>query len=307
MTGVPRDAIRELAHAYGRAEHAQLCWTLGITEHHNAVDNVLALINLSLLTGQVGRYGSGLQPLRGQNNVQGGGDMGAIPNRLPGFQELLDPVLRGEVRRGVEHHDPAAPRAAPDRDVRGDGARRAHGRLLRRREPRGRRGRPAARDPAARGARPPRRPGPLPDPDGRARGRRPPGGLHARRGRGDGHLERAPRAARPQGRRAAGPGARRHRARLRARAPPRSRARQPARAGRLGRAALALAHARRHELRAPRPSRRDPVALLGRVPSRRPVPARPPLGRGGRRPRALPAWSSTIRRWTSSTTTSRCG
>ncbi|CAM5396568.1 Molybdopterin-dependent oxidoreductase OS=Streptomyces tendae OX=1932 GN=GUR47_01625 PE=4 SV=1 [Streptomyces tendae] len=94
VTGVPAAAIRELAHAYARAERAQLCWTLGITEHHNGTDNVRALINLSLLTGHVGRYGSGLQPLRGQNNVQGGGDMGAIPNRLPGFQDVLDPEVR---------------------------------------------------------------------------------------------------------------------------------------------------------------------------------------------------------------------
>jgi formate dehydrogenase major subunit len=71
-----------------------ICWTLGITEHHNAVDNVLALINLALLTGHVGRYGSGLNPLRGQNNVQGGGDMGAIPNRLPGFQDVQDAAIR---------------------------------------------------------------------------------------------------------------------------------------------------------------------------------------------------------------------
>ena len=94
VTGVPADAIRELAHAYANAGRAQLCWTLGITEHHNAVDNVFALINLSLLTGHVGRYGSGLQPLRGQNNVQGGGDMGALPNRLPGFQLLEDDAVR---------------------------------------------------------------------------------------------------------------------------------------------------------------------------------------------------------------------
>ncbi|MFF1692494.1 molybdopterin oxidoreductase family protein [Streptomyces sp. NPDC058257] len=94
VTGVPAAAIEELAHAYARAERAQLCWTLGITEHHNGTDNVRALINLSLLTGHVGRYGSGLQPLRGQNNVQGGGDMGAIPNRLPGFQDILDPDSR---------------------------------------------------------------------------------------------------------------------------------------------------------------------------------------------------------------------
>ena len=88
LSGVPAAAIRELAHAYGRADRAILCWTLGITEHHNAVDNVLALINLALLTGHVGKYGSGLNPLRGQNNVQGGGDMGAIPNKLPGFQDI---------------------------------------------------------------------------------------------------------------------------------------------------------------------------------------------------------------------------
>ena len=65
-----------------------ICWTLGITEHHVGVDNVLSLINLALLCGHVGRWGSGLNPLRGQNNVQGGGDMGAIPNKLPGFQDI---------------------------------------------------------------------------------------------------------------------------------------------------------------------------------------------------------------------------
>ena len=88
LSGVPADVIQDVAHTYARADRAQICWTLGITEHHNAVDNVLALINLALLTGNVGRYGAGLNPLRGQNNVQGGGDMGAIPNRLPGFQDM---------------------------------------------------------------------------------------------------------------------------------------------------------------------------------------------------------------------------
>jgi predicted molibdopterin-dependent oxidoreductase YjgC len=94
QTGVPAALVRELAHAYAKADRAMLCWTLGITEHHNAVDNVLALINLALLTGHVGRYGSGLNPLRGQNNVQGGGDMGALPDRLPGFQHVEDDSLR---------------------------------------------------------------------------------------------------------------------------------------------------------------------------------------------------------------------
>jgi formate dehydrogenase major subunit len=99
VTGVPATLIRDLAHAYARAHRAQLCWTLGITEHHNAVDNVLSLINLALLTGHVGRYGSGIAPLRGQNNVQGGGDMGALPDRLPGFQHVENDELRQKFER----------------------------------------------------------------------------------------------------------------------------------------------------------------------------------------------------------------
>jgi predicted molibdopterin-dependent oxidoreductase YjgC len=99
VTGVPAALIREMAHAYARADRAQLCWTLGITEHHNAVDNVRALINLSLLTGHVGRWGSGVCPLRGQNNVQGGGDMGALPDRLPGVQHVENDELRAKFER----------------------------------------------------------------------------------------------------------------------------------------------------------------------------------------------------------------
>jgi formate dehydrogenase major subunit len=98
-TGVPADIIRQVAIEYASAERAILCWTLGITEHHNAVDNVFALINLALLTGHVGRYGSGLNPLRGQNNVQGGGDMGAIPHHLPGFQNLQNDEVRAKFER----------------------------------------------------------------------------------------------------------------------------------------------------------------------------------------------------------------
>jgi formate dehydrogenase major subunit len=99
VTGLAPEEIRRLAHAYARAGRAQICWTLGITEHHNAADNVFALINLALLTGHVGRYGSGLCPLRGQNNVQGGGDMGAIPNKLPGFQDVEDAAARAPFER----------------------------------------------------------------------------------------------------------------------------------------------------------------------------------------------------------------
>lgn len=94
QAGVPAEAIREVAHADAPAERAQICWTLGITEHHNGVDNVLALIDLALLTGHVGRWGSRLVPLWGQNNVQRGGDMGALPNELPGFADVVDAEAR---------------------------------------------------------------------------------------------------------------------------------------------------------------------------------------------------------------------
>ena len=100
VTGVPADVIKRAAETYARADRAVICWTLGITEHHNAVDNVLALINLTLLTGHVGKHGSGVNPLRGQNNVQGGGDMGAIPTRLAGFQDWTkDPAVKAKFDR----------------------------------------------------------------------------------------------------------------------------------------------------------------------------------------------------------------
>jgi predicted molibdopterin-dependent oxidoreductase YjgC len=107
ITGIPGEVIREMAIAYATAETAQICWTLGITEHHNATDNVLALISLAFLTGHVGRYGSGLVPIRGQNNVQGGGDMGALPNKLPGFQDVEDDVARGKFEATWGHEVPA--------------------------------------------------------------------------------------------------------------------------------------------------------------------------------------------------------
>ncbi len=91
ITGVPADDIREVARMYATAEKATLNWTLGITEHHNGADGVFALISLGLLTGHVGKYGSGLNPLRGQNNVQGGGDMGALPDKKVGGWRWDDP------------------------------------------------------------------------------------------------------------------------------------------------------------------------------------------------------------------------
>jgi len=94
VTGVPQEKIRAAARLYATAKRAVIAWTLGITEHHNGTNNVHALINLSLLTGHVGKPGCGLMPLRGQNNVQGGGDMGALPNKLPGFFSVEDAQAR---------------------------------------------------------------------------------------------------------------------------------------------------------------------------------------------------------------------
>ncbi len=123
-TGVPAALIREIAHRFATAPRGMICWTLGITEHHTAVDNVLALINLALLTGHVGRWGTGINPLRGQNNVQGGGDMGALPDRLPGFQHVENDGGAREVRSRLGHRGAATEGLAPVGDVRRDGARR---------------------------------------------------------------------------------------------------------------------------------------------------------------------------------------
>ena len=109
VTGLPEYAIAELAEAYATAESAQICWTLGITEHHTGAENVMALCNLSLLTGHVGRYGSGLVPVRGQNNVQGGGDMGALPNKLTGFQDVANDELRAKFEEAWDCTIPATP------------------------------------------------------------------------------------------------------------------------------------------------------------------------------------------------------
>lgn len=94
VTGVPAALTRELALVYGRADRAQLCWGPGVTGHPQGTATVRALINLSLLTGQVGRYGAGLMPLSGRHNTQGGDDMGALPHRLPGSRDVLDPRAR---------------------------------------------------------------------------------------------------------------------------------------------------------------------------------------------------------------------
>lgn len=90
ISGVDRDLIIQAARLYAQANNAAIYWALGIPEHSHGTDNALSLINLALLTGQIGRPGTGLNPLRGQNNVQGASDSGAMPWHYPGYQRVDD-------------------------------------------------------------------------------------------------------------------------------------------------------------------------------------------------------------------------
>lgn len=92
ITGVPAADIEAAALLYGSADKGAIYYTLGITEHICGVDNVQSLCNLALMTGNLGREGTGINPLRGQNNIQGAGDAGAIPNNYPGFQAVDVPA-----------------------------------------------------------------------------------------------------------------------------------------------------------------------------------------------------------------------
>ncbi|RIK35496.1 MAG: formate dehydrogenase subunit alpha, partial [Chloroflexi bacterium] len=92
ITGVPAADIEAAALLYGAADKGAIYYTLGITEHICGVDNVQSLCNLALMTGNLGREGTGINPLRGQNNIQGAGDAGAIPNNYVGFQAVDNPA-----------------------------------------------------------------------------------------------------------------------------------------------------------------------------------------------------------------------
>jgi formate dehydrogenase alpha subunit len=90
ISGVDRNLIIQAARLYATAKNAAIYWALGIPEHSHGTDNAMSLIHLALLTGQIGRQGTGLNPLRGQNNVQGASDSGAMPWHYPGYQRVDD-------------------------------------------------------------------------------------------------------------------------------------------------------------------------------------------------------------------------
>ena len=92
LTQVDPEDITTAARWYGEGNPAAIYYTLGITEHICGVDNVQSLCNLALMTGNLGKEGGGINPMRGQNNIQGAGDSGALPNNYPGFQTVTDPA-----------------------------------------------------------------------------------------------------------------------------------------------------------------------------------------------------------------------
>ncbi len=96
ICGVPAEAIRQAARLYGKANAAAIYWGMGISQSSHGTDNAISLANLALLTGNIGRPGTGLNPLRGQNNVQGCSDSGGLPNVYPGYQLVNDPDLRSK-------------------------------------------------------------------------------------------------------------------------------------------------------------------------------------------------------------------
>ena len=96
ITGVPAQKILAAARLYAQTDRAGIYYTLGITEHICGTDNVLSVANLALLTGHLGRPYTGVNPLRGQNNVQGACDAGALPNYFPGYQKTDDPLAQAK-------------------------------------------------------------------------------------------------------------------------------------------------------------------------------------------------------------------
>jgi formate dehydrogenase alpha subunit len=100
VTGVPAADLVQAARLYATAPAAAIFWAMGITQHTTGTDNVKSMANLALLTGQVGRPGTGLNPLRGQNNVQGACDMGGLVNVYPGYQAVSDPAMRDKFAAG---------------------------------------------------------------------------------------------------------------------------------------------------------------------------------------------------------------
>jgi formate dehydrogenase alpha subunit len=104
ITGIPADDLAQAARLFACSKASTILYAMGITQHSHGTDNVKSLANLAMATGQIGRPSTGVNPLRGQNNVQGACDMGALPNVYPGYQTVTSPELQKkfEAAWGVE-------------------------------------------------------------------------------------------------------------------------------------------------------------------------------------------------------------
>ncbi len=99
ITTIPAEKIRQIARIYANASSSSIIYSMGITQHTTGTDNVLSLANLAMLTGNVGKESAGVNPLRGQNNVQGACDLGALPNVYPGYQSVEDEKIRAKFEK----------------------------------------------------------------------------------------------------------------------------------------------------------------------------------------------------------------
>lgn len=109
ITGIPPGDLRKAARLYATAGSAAIYYAMGITQHSTGTDNVKGVANLAMLTGNIGRPGTGVNPLRGQNNVQGACDMGALPNVFPGYQQVADKNVRAKFEKTWGVKLPAEP------------------------------------------------------------------------------------------------------------------------------------------------------------------------------------------------------
>lgn len=94
ITGVPAEDIVEATRLYAQSGNSSILYAMGITQHTTGTNNVLALANLAMVAGQIGKPSAGVNPLRGQNNVQGACDMGGLPNVYSGYQRVDDEAVR---------------------------------------------------------------------------------------------------------------------------------------------------------------------------------------------------------------------
>ena len=109
ITGIPAEELRQAARMYAGAKSAAIVYAMGITQHTTGTDNVLSCANLAMLTGNVGRPSTGVNPLRGQNNVQGACDLGGLPNVFPGYQRVTDEAVREKFEAAWNSKLPSQP------------------------------------------------------------------------------------------------------------------------------------------------------------------------------------------------------